>query len=168
MVKWQFRGPELYKKRSQTDLNWLKSYLYTKKMTINCSEIIAPYPCCRPYPRCLKNRLRSIIWLPEEAQFNNGLRAIWPSAGNLSNIKTYVLLPENWERGCHRDQFWDLCCFLYSWTIYILWITKWISFYTLTILHLPVHYVHLLMVPKMMLDMFRHRLILNYWKFLIG
>ena len=35
------------------DLNWLMSYLY-KKMTINCSEIIAPYPCCRPYPRCLK------------------------------------------------------------------------------------------------------------------
>ena len=34
--------------------NWLKSYLCTKKKTINCSEIIAPYPCCRPYPRCLK------------------------------------------------------------------------------------------------------------------
>ena len=25
-----------------------------KKMTINCSKIIVPYPCCRPYPRCLK------------------------------------------------------------------------------------------------------------------
>ena len=77
-----------------------------------------------------------------EAPLYSGLIAIWPSASNLSNIQTYVLLPENWKRGCHRDQFGDLCFFLYMWKIYVLWVTNWISFYTLTILHLPVHYVH--------------------------
>ena len=46
------------------------------------------------------------------------------------------------ETGVPQGSIWGPLVFLYMWKIYVLWVTNWISFYTLTILHLPVHYVH--------------------------
>ena len=34
-----------------------------------------------------------------EALLYNDYGAIWPSDSNLSNIKMYVLLPDNWKQG---------------------------------------------------------------------
>ena len=72
------------------------------------------------------------------------------------------------ETGVPQGQSWDLCCFLYIWTIYILSVINWILFYMLMIRLLPVRCVRLLMERIMMLVIFHRRLIQNYWKFRIG
>ena len=120
----------------QTYVNWLKSYCCTKKTWhIHCSEIIAPYPCCRPYPRCLKKIVFDQLYdylitngLLFESQCglrkqkSTELAALELTDPILSNTKSMFFYQRTGNKGATGNSFWrfvvSYICELYTYCEY--------------------------------------------------